>query len=155
MTRQADQTKVLTPEELLGRASRLVPALKERAGYTEELRRIPDETLEDLKASELYRIGVPKRFGGLDVDYALMLEAGALLGAGCSATSWCYCLWTAHAWLVGFWPLKAQEEVFAENPDVLISSSLNAGKSTLEPASGGLKRQGDGSFPAAAMRQSG
>ena len=58
----------MTPEELLGRASRLVPALKERAGYTEELRRIPDKTLEDLKALELYWIGVPKRFGGLNVD---------------------------------------------------------------------------------------
>lgn len=127
---------------MLGRAFRLVPALQERAGYTEELRRIPGETLVDLKASELYRIGVPKRFWGLDVDYALMLEAGALLGAGCSATSWSYCLWTAHAWLVGFWPLQAQEEVFPENPDVLMSSSLNAGKSTLGPASAGLKLLG-------------
>ena len=102
MTQEADTTAVLTPDELLRRASEMVPALKERAGYTEELRRMPDETVQDLLESGLYRIAVPKMFGGLDVDYALMLEIGALLGVGCPSTSWCYCIWSAHAWLVGF-----------------------------------------------------
>ena len=102
MPQEADTTEVLTPDVLLRRASEIVPALRERAGYTEELRRIPDETVQDLLESGLYRIAVPQMFGGLDVDYALMLEIGALLAVGCPSTSWCYCIWSAHAWLVGF-----------------------------------------------------
>ena len=102
--------QVLAPEELLRRASELVPALRERAAQTEELRRIPDESVRDLLASELHLIGVPRRFGGLDVDYGLMLEVGALLGSGCGSTSWCYSIWAAHSWRVGFWPLEAQED---------------------------------------------
>jgi len=146
MARETDIAQALTPEELLHRASNMIPTLKERAAYTEELRRIPDETVQDLLASELIRIGVPKMFGGLDVDYGLMLEIGELLGTGCSATSWCYCLWTAHAWLVGFWPLEAQQEVFGKTPDVLISSSLNPGKSTIEKAAGGYRLSGRWQF---------
>ena len=138
--------QVVAPKELLRRASELVPILKERAAHTEELRRIPDETVQDLLASGLHLIGVPKRFGGLDVDYSLMLEVGALLGSGCASTSWCYCIWAAHSWLVGFWPLEAQQEVFGNSPDVLCSSSLNPGKSTLEKTAGGYRLSGRWEF---------
>ena len=138
--------QVVAPKELLRRASELVPVLKDRAAHTEELRRIPDETVQDLLASGLHLIGVPKRFGGLDVDYSLMLEVGALLGSGCASTSWCYCIWAAHSWLVGFWPLEAQQEVFGNSPDVLCSSSLNPGKSTLEKTAGGYRLSGRWEF---------
>jgi 3-hydroxy-9,10-secoandrosta-1,3,5(10)-triene-9,17-dione monooxygenase len=138
--------QVLAPEELLRRASELVPVLRERAAQTEELRRIPDESVRDLLASELHLIGVPRRFGGLDVDYGLMLEVAALLGSGCASTSWCYSIWAAHSWLVGFWPLEAQHEVFGDSPNVLISSSLNPGKSTLEKTAGGFRLSGHWEF---------
>ena len=83
MTAKPD-TKTLTADELLARASALLPALKERAPRTEELRRVPEETVKDLLDSGLYRIGVPKRFGGLDVDYGLALDVAAEPWAGMS-----------------------------------------------------------------------
>ena len=139
-------SQVLTPEELLNRASGLVPVLKERAAHTEELRQLPDETVQEMLSSELLRICVPQRFGGLDVDYGLMLEIGVQLGAACASTSWCYCIWSAHSWLVGHWPLEAQEEVFVDGPDVLCSSSLNPGRSTLEKTDGGFRLSGRWEF---------
>ena len=132
--------------ELLGRAADLVPVLKERADRTEELRHIPDETVSDLLATGLHRIGVPRKFGGLDVSYGLALDIAAELGRGCPSTSWCYGLWAAHAWLVGYWPLQAQQEVFSENPDTLLSSSLNPGRSTCEPVKGGYRLSGRWEF---------
>lgn len=136
----------MTRKELLRRATDMVPVLNERAAHTEELRRIPNETVQDILSSGLYRIGVPHRFGGLDVAYGLILEAGAELGRGCGSTAWCYSLWSAHAWLVGHWPLEAQEEVFGDGPDVLCSSSLNPGNYTLEPVTGGFRLSGQWEF---------
>ena len=136
----------LSSDELLRRASDMLPILRERAAETENLRRIPDETVRELHASKLLRIGVPKMFGGLDVDYSLMFEVGALLGSACAATSWCFCIWTAHSWLVGHWPKEAQHEVFGQGPDVLSSSSLNPGKSTLEKTLGGFNLSGRWEF---------
>ena len=132
--------------ELLKRAAALTPVLKERAGRAEELRRVPEETVSDLLATGLHRIGVPKRFGGPEVSYGVALDVAAELGRGCPSTSWCYGLWAAHAWLVGYWPLQAQQEVFGENPDALLSSSLNPGKSTCEPVAGGYRLSGRWEF---------
>ena len=145
MTAKPD-TKTLTANELLARASALLPALKERAPRTEELRRVPEETVKDLLDSGLYRIGVPMRFGGLDVDYGLALDVAAELGRGCPSTAWCYCLWAAHACLVGHWPLEAQEEVFGAGPNPLCSSSLNVGKSTTVRVDGGYRVSGRWEF---------
>lgn len=136
----------LTPAELLQRAAELVPVLKERASRTEELRRIPDESVRDILCTRLHRIGVPKRFGGLDVAYGLALEVGAELGRGCGSTAWCYSLWSAHAWLVGHWPLKAQEEVFGDGPDVLCSSSLSPGEVKMQAVPGGFRLSGRWEF---------
>ena len=78
----------LTRSQLLERATGLVPTLRERAALTEELRRVPAETVDDLLASGLLLIGVPERFGGLgdsqdaDVDYGLSLEVGIELARG-------------------------------------------------------------------------
>ena len=115
----------LTAEELIRRAADLVPVLKSRASHTEEIRRVSSDTVQDFLSSGIHRIGVPPRFGGLDVDYGSMLEVAAELARGCGASSWCYALWVAHSYLIGHWPLQAQEEVFSEGPDALCSSSLN------------------------------
>ena len=135
-----------TAAELMARAAALLPVLKERAAYTEQLRRVPEETVQDLLASGLHRIGVPRRFGGLDVDYGLALDVGIELGRGCAATAWCYSLWAAHAWLVGYWPRPAQEEVFGAGPDALCSSSLSPGKSEIVPVAGGYRLSGRWEF---------
>ena len=136
----------LTAADLLPRAADFVPVLKERAARTEELRRVPEDTVNDLLSSGLYLVGVPKRFGGIDLDYGLVLDVAAELGRGCAATAWCYCLWAAHAWLVGYWPLEAQEEVFGQSADALCSSSLNVGKSNTTPVEGGYRLSGRWEF---------
>ena len=121
----------------------MLPVLKERAARTEELRRIPTETVEELLSAGLCRIGVPRRFSGLDVDYRVILDVSAELGRGCPSTAWCCSLWIAHAWLVGYWPQRAQEEVFGQDPDALCSSSLNTGKSSVMPVEGGYRLSAD------------
>ncbi len=139
-------TETPATEELMKRASRLVPVLKERAADTEEIRRVPDETVDDLLSSGLYRIGVPRRFGGYDVGYGLALDVAAELGRGCGSAAWCYGLWAAHAWLVGYWPLDAQQEVFGPSPDTLCSSSLGVGKSASIAVDGGYRLSGRWEF---------
>lgn len=145
-TRIEIRTESVAPAELMLRASAMIPALKQRAGEAEQLRRLSDESVDLLLASGLYRIAVPQRFGGLDVDYALALDVAAELARGCPAAGWCYGLWAAHAWLIGYWPLPAQEEVFGAGPDALISSSLNVGRSTCTPVDGGYRLSGRWEF---------
>jgi 3-hydroxy-9,10-secoandrosta-1,3,5(10)-triene-9,17-dione monooxygenase len=136
----------LTREELLRRATDLVPIFKSRAARTEELRQVPPESVQDLLASGLIRIGNPRRYGGHDVEVDTAFEAAFELGRGCGSTAWCYALWTAHNWWLGHFPERCQEEFFATGPDTLFSSGLNPAGGKAEPVSGGLKVSGRWGF---------
>jgi 3-hydroxy-9,10-secoandrosta-1,3,5(10)-triene-9,17-dione monooxygenase len=137
----------LTGAELLRRAGTLVPMLKARAARAEQLRQIPPETVDDLVASGLIRIGNPRRYGGhddleIDTSFAVAWE----LGRGCGATAWCYSLWTMHNWWLGHFPERAQDEFFASGPDTLFSSGLNPAGARAEAVAGGFRLSGRWTF---------
>src|SRR5439155_1694832 len=136
----------LTREELLRRAAELVLVLKERAARTEQLRQIPSDTVHDLLASGLIRIGNHRRFGGHDVEVDTAFDVGFELGRGCGSTAWCYSLWTAHNWWLGHFPEKCQDEFFATGPDTLFSSGLNPAGGRVEPVAGGFRVAGRWGF---------
>jgi alkylation response protein AidB-like acyl-CoA dehydrogenase len=142
--------ETLTRDELLARATALVPVLAQRAGLTEQLRRIPDETVADLRQAGLLRIANPTRFGGYGHDYDAVLEVAAELGRGCGSTAWCFNVWSSHNWLMGHWPLQGQEDYFAAGPDVLSSSSFSPAGATAEPTQGGYVLSGRWDFSSGA-----
>ncbi len=110
--------------ELLARAEALVPVLHERAGDTEELRRLPDETIDDLRRSGLFRILQPKRVGGSELPFRSIVELVAVIGRGDGSTAWVLANLAAHHWLLGMWPKEAQDEIWGQSPDNLIGSAL-------------------------------
>ena len=136
----------LTRDELLSRARALVPILKERAARTEESRQVLPESVQDLLASGLIRIGNPRRYGGHDVEVDTAFEVGWELGRGCGSTAWCYSLWTAHNWWLGHFSERCQEEFFATGPDTLFSSGLNPAGGKVEASSGGFRVSGRWGF---------
>ena len=133
-------------DELLDRAARLVPVLKARAARAEQLRHVPDETVQDLVASGLIRIGNPDRYGGQGVDVDTAHEVGWELARGCGSSGWCYSLWTVHNWWLGHFPERAQEEFFATGPDTLFSSGLNPAGGKAEPVRAGFRVSGRWGF---------
>src|SRR5207244_6338753 len=111
-------------EELLARAEALIPVLRERAPRAEQLRRLPDETIADLHSSGLFRMLQPARVGGSELPYRALYELTAVIGQGCGSTSWVLANLAAHHWLLGMWHPEAQDEIWGDSPDSLISSAL-------------------------------
>ena len=111
MTDRATVTRPTT-EELLARAWELVPVLRERAARTEELRRVPEETIEDFRRAGFFRVLQPARFGGYEMDYGItQIELASVLGRGCGSSGWVQSVVACHAWLVGMYPEAAQDAV--------------------------------------------
>ena len=129
-------------DELIGRAAGLVPILRERASKTEQLRRIPDETIADLHAAGLWRILRPERYGGYITDFGVMVDVSSELGRGCASTSWVYINLIAHNWMLPLWPPQAMDDIWGENPHALIGSTLIFPAGKLEPVSGGYNYSG-------------
>lgn len=118
-----------THAELSERAQALVPVLRERAPRTEELRRIPDDSISDLHASGLFRMLQPKRVGGSELSYEAIVELTAVIGRGCGSTAWVLANLANHHWMLALWPRAAQDEIWgpsadAASPDALIGSAL-------------------------------
>ncbi|HZM35184.1 MAG TPA: acyl-CoA dehydrogenase family protein [Burkholderiales bacterium] len=117
-------TGIPTPEDLRRRAEALLPALRERAARSEALRRIPDETLRDFHEAQLFRIHQPRRVGGAELEFAAVVEYGALFARACASTAWNWVNFSAHHMMLGMFPPAAQEEVWGASRDALIASSF-------------------------------
>ena len=138
----------VTEQELVARAQALVPVLAERAAAAEELRRIPDETVADLRRHGLLRIAKPARFGGYGLDFDTVWEVGHRLALGCGSTAWVYMVSQIHDYQAGVAPPGAQDAFFVD-PDMM-SSSAFAPTGTLVPDENGWQLSGSWGFSSGA-----
>jgi len=122
--------------ELLNRARKLVPVLRERASEAERLRRMPGETVADFRAEKFYQTLQPARYGGLELPFGVHTEFSVELARGCASSSWNAVIIACHAWVAGMFPPDAQEELWADDPTALISTSFRPDGVT-------VKRDGD------------
>ncbi|HUY19967.1 MAG TPA: acyl-CoA dehydrogenase family protein [Candidatus Binataceae bacterium] len=132
---------------LVESARQMVPTLLERAPDAEQLRRIPDQTIRDFTAAGLFRIFLPRRFGGYELDYgAPQVAIAAELGRGCGSSAWIATVTACHSWIIGMYPLQAQQDVWGDAPDTLSASALVPEKSRLERVAGGYRLSGRWKF---------
>lgn len=142
-------TAELTSEELhdrlMERVDALLPALRERADHTEELRRLPDETVADMHAAGLWRMLQPKRWGGLEVHPNTFFEAQIKIASACPSTAWVFGVVAVHSWQLALFAEQAQQDVWGDDDTVLISSSY-APTGKVKRVDGGFEISGRWSF---------
>ncbi|WFU35679.1 acyl-CoA dehydrogenase family protein [Bradyrhizobium brasilense] len=131
---------------MVARARALVPALRERAPRTEELRRLPPETERDLLDSGLFRILQPKRVGGSELDYVALVDCADALGQGDASVSWNFANLASHHWMLAMFAPEAQSAVWGEDPDALIASSFVFPAGRARKAGGGYVLSGHWPF---------
>jgi 3-hydroxy-9,10-secoandrosta-1,3,5(10)-triene-9,17-dione monooxygenase len=132
-------------EVLLESARALLPALRERAGEGDRLRRIPDETIADFRRAGFFRMLQPRAFGGLEVEPSIFFDVQATVASACPSSAWVLGVVAVHNWQLALFPQQAQDEVWGSDPGTLISSSY-APTGTIERADGGYRVRGRWSF---------
>src|SRR3954453_2801730 len=78
-------------QELIERAIALRPMLVERQAETEERTYPPPETHAEFEAAGFYRMYLPKRYGGLEVDLPAYMRVVLGLAPGCPSRAWGMC----------------------------------------------------------------
>src|ERR1700759_5624033 len=106
----AAKAPVLTLEQALDAAREMVPRLRERAAQAEQLRRTPDESVRELQSSGLMRAPQPRRVGGSEMDWVVLVDVSAELARGCPSTAWNWANWAVHHWMLALWPRQCQDE---------------------------------------------
>jgi 3-hydroxy-9,10-secoandrosta-1,3,5(10)-triene-9,17-dione monooxygenase len=135
----------MTPVAYLKSARALLPALRERAAYTERLRRLPDDTFKEFQEAGLFRALQPKRYAGYELDLGTFYQAVVEIGTVCGSSAWILGVVGVHNWQLALFPPQAQEDVWGEDPSILLSTSL-APTGTVEAVDGGYNLSGRWSF---------
>ena len=137
--------KTQDERELLDRARRLVPVLKERTAQADRDLKVPSESIADLQAAGLLRALQPRAFGGYEVDPRTFFEIQSILAEGCMSTAWIYGVMGVHPWQLARYPVQAQREVWGDDQSVLICSTyMPAAKVTV--VEGGYRISGRWGF---------
>lgn len=111
-------------DEILERCRALAPALEARAAQAERLRRLPDETIDDAAASDLYRMVLPKGCGGLGLGLDTLAQATRLLAHGCVSSAWTLSFLAMHNWMLSKFGAELRREIFAKRGYVLAPAPL-------------------------------
>ena len=101
----------------------LTQRINARVEQTSELRRLPDETIADMKAAGVLRVLQPSRWGGAEVHPNAFFDTQRAIARACASSGWVYGVVAVHAWQLALFPLQAQQDVWGDDRDTLISSS--------------------------------
>lgn len=139
-----DNTEAPSREELVQRASDLVPLIREHADWAEENRRLHDDVVTALTDSGLLKMRVPLRYDGYESDMRTVVDVIAELSRGDGSAGWTVSVWAISAWMVGLFPDKVQKEIFT-TPGVRVSGILSPTAVGI-PTEGGIILNGQWRF---------
>ncbi len=111
-------------QELVARAKALRPLLQKNAAKTEEDRRVAEENIQAIADAGLFRITVPKRYGGYEVNIHTKLEVSAAIAEGCGSTAWAVTLINVCNWFTSLFSQQAQDDVFGADPNARVAGVL-------------------------------
>jgi alkylation response protein AidB-like acyl-CoA dehydrogenase len=118
----------------------LIPVLRAHADWSEEYRALPQESLAALNDAGIFKMRVPRRYGGYESDAATVLDVMSEIGQGDGSVAWCVSAWTISTWLACLFPDHVQDEVFATD-NVRICGVLSPTAECV-PVEGGLRVNG-------------
>lgn len=140
---------VVDSRPLHGITDEFVARLAERAEEAERLRRLPAATVSDFRQTELFRLLLPARFGGLQASFPELLQPIRRMAHGCASSAWTLGFYALRNWMLSLFDPRAQEEVFASGPVLAPAPLAPTGRGV--PADGGVRVTGRWSWATGAM----
>lgn len=133
----------LMPTEMIERARRLQPRVREEAAAAEKRGYYSESLHQAFQKAGFYRILQPRRFGGYEFDIPTFFKVMVEIASADPGIGWCLCLGSGHAlMLASHYDEKAQIELFGPTGDFI--APLSAGGSGREclavPVEGGSYR---------------
>ena len=132
-------------EQLIRAAREMGPVLRERAAQCKAQRRVPDETIADFQAAGFFKILQPEQWGGYAMDPQVFYSVGLEIARHCMSSAWVLGVVAVHNWQLAVFDDQAAQDVWSEDPSVLISSSY-APVGKVEVVDGGYRLSGRWSF---------
>jgi len=134
----------VTTEALLESVARIEPILREHAAEAETRRRLSDAAAAAMKGAGLYRMWIPRAYGGLEVDPITALRVLEEVARIDSAAAWNLAISVATALFAVYLDERGASEVYGGGDAVLASPLFPPGEAV--PVEGGFRVNGRASF---------
>lgn len=142
--RPAVDTAPNTVEEIRSRAKAAVPVLRARSEEIERTRRLPDDVVELLRSTGVFRMGVARERGGPELTSVEQTEIIEILSTGDTAAGWCAMIGMDTPLYSAFLTPAAVERMFP-SPDMITAGLIfPAGRAERVP--GGYRLTGRWQF---------
>ncbi len=135
----------ISREELVARAHALIPRLRERQEQCEADRRVSDESFQEMLDAELFRVLLPRRFGGLEYGLDTFVDVAFEIARGCGSTGWVYSITAKYHMFLGMFPGQAQDDVWGEDRRAVTAASFTP-TGTVTAVDGGWRLGGKWMF---------
>ena len=116
--------------------------IAERAAQGRARRQVSDEVVQALKDAGFMRAMLPKRWGGLESTPQEFFAALLKVAEQDMSSAWIAGIIAVHAYQLALMDDQAQADVYADDPDTLISSSYNPVGGRAEACDGGFRLSG-------------
>jgi alkylation response protein AidB-like acyl-CoA dehydrogenase len=131
----------ISREELITRARAMIPKLRENQERTEADRRVSDEIFQELLDAELFRVLLPRRYGGLEYGLDTFVDVAYEIARGCGATGWVHSITSKYHLFLGMFPAEAQDDVWGADRRAVTAASFTP-TGTVTAVDGGWKLSG-------------
>ncbi len=131
--------------ELIAAARAMGPGLRMRKARCRAEQRVPDETVAEFQAAGFFKILQPEQWGGYAMDPQVFYSVGLEVARFCPSSAWILGVIAVHNWQLAVFDDRAAQDVWSEDPTVLISSSY-APVGKVKVVDGGFRLSGRWSF---------
>ncbi|KMS67452.1 MULTISPECIES: acyl-CoA dehydrogenase family protein [Streptomyces] len=134
-----ERATLADPTRRLVEASReIAPVLRRTADAAERDSRLTPEAERALREAGLFRLGVPKRWGGEELAPADSLEVSAEVALACPSSAWVVMVAYVAQQIAASFGEQARQDLWGDGPDVPMCGVFGSVGVTAVPVEGGL-----------------
>src|SRR5215470_16457374 len=127
----------LTAQSLLRAIQELGPAIRARALEIETSRRIPADIVEALRRAGIFRMFVPRSYGGLELDLLAGLDILVELSKIDGSVGWNAMTSSCGSLFAPYLPQQTYETIYQNGPDVIFAGATQPVGTAEEAGAGG------------------
>lgn len=110
---------------------------RHRAQISDSLGTLPTETVVELFDAGLLQSTMAARFGGLELDWPVLVESARIAAWACPSTAWIISLVGGHIQIASRFPEECVNALFNNGPRQLVATGSVTADSTILPEDGG------------------
>jgi resorcinol 4-hydroxylase (FADH2) len=137
---------VIATDSVLARLRELLPGIEASAERCERERSVPVENMRLLREAGVFKLFQPRRYGGLESDLQTFFDVISCIGSACASTGWVAGVLGTHQFMAANFSEQAQDDVWRDTPESVVSITATPGSSTATAVEGGYVVNGTWKF---------